>query len=94
MHYSFWNLDEDLFGDCTVVGYAGTHRFSAGHTAPHAYIIEHEGNHYAAPHNIVRDALTNDLLRRRLQGAPAPRVIAPAVGTAIQAPAAVTTQQL
>ena len=71
MHLSFWQLQEDGYSPCTVVGYIGQFEFPAGPVSRHTYVVEHEGHHYAARHNAVAGALIDPAARRRAkQGAP------------------------
>ena len=84
MHNSLWGEHLDENGEelprtgrstCTVVAYAGRHTFAEGSVSNHTYVIEYNGQHYAARHTAVLDAVTNPATRRQLRNMPPPRVV-------------------
>ena len=83
-HNSLWGEHLDENGEelprtgrstCTVVAYAGRHTFAEGAVSNHTYVIEYNGQHYAARHTAVLDAVTNPATRRQLRNMPPPRVV-------------------
>ena len=75
MHHSFWGWEDNGFSACRVVAYAGAYTFPSGRHSKHTYIIECDGNHYAAVHSTVAGALTDAAVKRRVRKAAPPRLI-------------------